>query len=279
MSRLLKMAGVTMQESPSGGVPVVAKNGETSLPGLYAAGDVSGIEEASSAMIEGRLAGLAACQYLGYLEAAELDTEVRTQEHALASLRQGMFAPQHRGQKLELTDEGIPLSQTLLTKGYLLEEELERFPGVGAPTPGVRPVLECTQNIACNPCQDACKQGCISIGQQISSLPTVLNSGCCIACGLCVAACSGQAIFLVEEKDEHWAHVTLPYEFLPLPVAGQKGQALDRSGKVVGEAEIVQAKVLKAFDKTCVLTMKVPRHLAMTARFFKAEPTPQEATR
>jgi ferredoxin len=272
-SRLLKMAGCLMQDSPSGGVPIVTETGETSVSGLYAAGDVSGIEEASSAMIEGRLAGLAASHHLGYLDQEALAKASRAQEGALFSLREGMFAPSRRGQKIEATDEGIPLSQNLLRHGYLLEEELGRFPGVLSGGQGVRPVIECTQNIPCNPCQDACKKGCISIGERISSLP-VVNPVSCVACGMCVAACSGQAIFLVEEKDEKYAEVTLPYEFLPLPQPGQKGRALDRAGNVVCEAEIVEAKTLKAFDRTCVLTMRVPRDRAMSARFFQ----PQEVT-
>lgn len=50
----------------SGHVPLVDENLETTVPGIYAAGDVSGIEEASSAMVEGRLAGYAAAESLGY---------------------------------------------------------------------------------------------------------------------------------------------------------------------------------------------------------------------
>lgn len=40
--------------------------GQTSIPGIFAAGNVSGIEEVSSAMPEGRIAGLAAASYLGF---------------------------------------------------------------------------------------------------------------------------------------------------------------------------------------------------------------------
>ena len=50
----------------SGHVPLVDDNLETTVPGIYAAGDVSGIEEASAAMVEGRLAGYAAAASLGY---------------------------------------------------------------------------------------------------------------------------------------------------------------------------------------------------------------------
>lgn len=50
----------------SGHVPIVDDNLETTVPGIYVAGDVSGIEEASAAMVEGRLAGLSAAAALGY---------------------------------------------------------------------------------------------------------------------------------------------------------------------------------------------------------------------
>ena len=49
----------------------------------------------------------------------------------------------------------------------------------------------------------------------------------CIGCGMCVASCSGQAIFLVDETYEPgFATVTLPYEFLPLPEKGEKGYGM-----------------------------------------------------
>ena len=92
----------------------------------------------------------------------------------------------------------------------------------------------------------------------------------CTGCGLCVASCSGQAIFLVDETyDEGHAAVTIPYEFLPYPQAGDKGVALGRDGREVCEAEVVSLKINKAMDQTALLTMKVPREMAMTARFFK----------
>ena len=50
----------------SGHVPIVDDYLETTVPGIYVAGDVSGMEEASSAMVEGRLAGLSAAASLGY---------------------------------------------------------------------------------------------------------------------------------------------------------------------------------------------------------------------
>lgn len=270
MSQLLKMAGCQMEDNPKKGgqVPVCNEYGETSIPGIFAAGDVSGIEEASSAMIEGRMAGVCAAEYLGYCTREEMDQALAEMSKDLDSLRQGMFAPQNRGKCIEATDEGIAVSGSLLTKGFVADDEIERFPGV-VHRKGVHPVMECTQNIPCNPCQDACPRKCISIGSNITALPVVNEGAECSGCGMCVASCSGQAIFLVNEAyDDTSATVTLPYEFLPLPAVGAKGTALDRSGKPVCEAEILEVKTAPVFDHTSLLTMKVPKDMAMKARFF-----------
>jgi sarcosine oxidase subunit alpha len=50
----------------SGHVPILDDCLETTRPGVYCAGDACGIEEASSAMVEGRLAGISAAGSLGY---------------------------------------------------------------------------------------------------------------------------------------------------------------------------------------------------------------------
>lgn len=273
MSQLLKMAGCKMEDNPKRGgqVPICDEYGRTSLPGVFVAGDVSGIEEASSAMIEGRMSGIAAAEYLGYIEKDEMDKELGSLDNALDGLRQGMFAPKNKGKAIEKTDEGIYISTNLLKYGFVSDDEIERFPGVTHKA-GVHPVMECTQNIPCNPCQDACPKGCISIGENITSLPIVVDGSQCINCGMCVASCSGQAIFLVDEDaGDGSATVTIPYEFLPLPVSGDKGAALGRNGKKVCDAEVVSVKSSKAFDKTNLLTIRVPKEYAMKARFFKKE--------
>lgn len=92
----------------------------------------------------------------------------------------------------------------------------------------------------------------------------------CIGCGMCVASCSGQAIFLVDEDTgDGYGTVTLPYEFLPLPETGEKGIALGRDGKKVCEAEVVSVRSAKAFDHTNLLTIRVPSDMTMKARFYK----------
>lgn len=269
MAQLLKQAGCKMKDTPGGFIPECDSYGATSVPGIYAAGDVAGIEEASSAMIEGRIAGAAISNYLGYLDEETLKQKEKELESALESLRQGMFAPKNRGKLVIKTEEGIDTSMSLLEKGFVAEDEIERYPGV-THTVGIHPVMECTQNIPCNPCQDACAKGCISIGSNITSLPVVKSDVKCIGCGMCVASCSGQAIFLVDEETEPgYGTVTLPYEFLPLPKEGEKGIALGRNGQKVCEAEVVSIRTAKAYDHTNLLTIKVPSDMTMKARFYK----------
>lgn len=269
MSQLLKQAGCKMKDTPGGYIPDCDRLGATSVPGIFAAGDVAGIEEASSAMIEGRISGAVIANYLGYLDDEKLSARVEELESALDSLRKGMFAPENRGKLVTKTEEGIDTSMSLLERGYVDDSEIEKYPGV-THNVGIHPVMECTQNIPCNPCQDACPKGCISIGSNITSLPVVKSDVKCIGCGMCVASCSGQAIFLVDEDTgDGYGTVTLPYEFLPLPEAGDKGIALGRDGKKVCEAEVVSVKSAKAFDHTNLLTMKVPKDMVMKARFFK----------
>ncbi len=273
MSQLLKMAGCKMEDNPKRGgqVPIVDEYGETSIPGVFVAGDVSGIEEASSAMIEGRIAGVAASEYLGYIDEKELTEEFEKNEATLDGLRQGMFAPKNRRKLIEKTEEGCEISTNLLKYGFVADNEIERYPGVTRKA-GIHPVMECTQNIPCNPCQDACPKGCIKIGEKITSLPAVDETAQCIGCGMCVASCSGQAIFLVDETyEDEYASITLPYEFLPLPEKGEKGIALGRDGKFVCEAEVVDIKSVKAFDHTNLLTIKIPKEFVMKARFYKAK--------
>lgn len=87
---------------------------------------------------------------------------------------------------------------------------------------------------------------------------------------MCVASCSGQAIFLVEEDiEEGYGEVTMPYEFLPLPQVGEKGFAMSRSGEKVCQAVVTKVRSTKAFDHTNLLTIKVPNEMLSKVRFYK----------
>ena len=49
-------------------------------------------------------------------------------QNSLSQLRQGMFSHENKGRTdLTATDEGVPLSMTLLSRGYIAEQELLHF--------------------------------------------------------------------------------------------------------------------------------------------------------
>ena len=75
----------------------------------------------------------------------------------------------------------------------------------------------------------------------------------------------------MEEYEPGYSAITIPYEFLPLPQKGEKGFGYDRSGTKVCEAEVLQVRTSPAFDRTNLLTMKVPADMVMRARFYKAD--------
>ncbi len=125
-------------------------------------------------------------------------------------------------------------------------------------------IIECVQEIPCNPCVNSCPVQAISM-KDINA-PPVCDYDACIACGKCVGICPGLAIFVVKIKEDK-ALITLPYEFLPVPAVGDVVDALDREGKKQDKA--VVKKVVKK-GKTMVITIEVNRSLAMEIRNIRA---------
>lgn len=97
MHQLLSMLGAkTMYIAELGGwIPLVSKHHETSIPNVFACGDLSGVEEASSAMVEGKLTGLYVTKrILGEIEGLE-DIQ-KDLESQLDVLRSGPFGQKTR---------------------------------------------------------------------------------------------------------------------------------------------------------------------------------------
>jgi heterodisulfide reductase subunit A-like polyferredoxin len=78
------------------------ENMETTVQGIYIAGDLSGIEEASTAMEEGRLAGLSAVESLGYLSKSEFEEKAEIIRKRLLNLRSGPFGEARRKAKRDM---------------------------------------------------------------------------------------------------------------------------------------------------------------------------------
>jgi len=147
--------------------------------------------------------------------------------------------------------------------GVLTEEQLKEL----APEQrGKVAIIECVEDIPCDPCITACPQGALTMDSLID-LPELVPEKCG-GCGLCIAECPGLAIFVVDfDYSDDKAVVMLPYEFIPLPEKGEKVDILDREGKKCGEGEIVKVKPHK--NKTTVISVVVPKELAMKVRFVR----------
>jgi len=158
---------------------------------------------------------------------------------------------------------------TLEQTGVLSKEELAGLPGMPSAERmqrGAVVVIECAQEIPCNPCESLCKQGAIEVGEPITNLP-VLDEDKCTGCGLCIAGCPGQAIFVVDiARSKHEATVQMPYEFLPLPEKGSAVDGLDREGRVICEGHVLKVLNPKGNDRTPVVKVAVPRDCAMDVR-------------
>ncbi|MDP2856539.1 MAG: FAD-dependent oxidoreductase [Bacillota bacterium] len=104
---ILWQAGCRMKRVPElgGHVPVSDENMQTTVPGVFVAGDAAGVEEASAAMLTGRLAGLGAAHRLGCCpEYGPLSAEAR---RGLASLRTGPTSDKIRA-GLQKLKEALP---------------------------------------------------------------------------------------------------------------------------------------------------------------------------
>jgi Fe-S-cluster-containing hydrogenase component 2 len=130
-------------------------------------------------------------------------------------------------------------------------------------------VIECVQDIPCNPCEPACPKGAIRIGNPITNLPVFFPENC-DGCGRCIPLCPGQAIFRVDMTySKEKATVSFPYEFHPMPKKGDAVQGVNRAGEMVCDSEVLKVQRPKSFEHTAVITITVPKNLAMEVRSIK----------
>lgn len=108
LGEILWQAGAQMRYIPElgGFVPLHDENMETTAKGVYVAGDVAGIEEASTAMAAGRLAGLAISRSLGKLSLDEYAALHKGVSRELEQLRSGPAGEKVRKGLLRMKDEG-----------------------------------------------------------------------------------------------------------------------------------------------------------------------------
>lgn len=146
------------------------------------------------------------------------------------------------------------------TKGYPSEKRIKKGPVV---------IIECAEDIPCNPCETICPNGAIKVGFPITNLPE-LNEEKCSGCGKCIPICPGLAIFVLNYNfNEKESSLTIPYEFLPLPSKGEKVKCFDRNGKYVCKGEIVKVISPEKNNMTGLVTFSFPKRYYNVVRSFK----------
>ena len=217
--------------------PIDEFTAEASAAGLpvFAAGDALEIAEASSAMFNGRIAGLQVAQALG----APVDA-IPPAWHEKAEILKSHPGP--------VQPPAAPPADT-----------------------GVLPVIHCRQEIPCNPCATVCPTQSIRIqGDPIMGLP--YYEGSCTGCARCVAICPGLAITLVDyRKDPEHPTVTVPYEVFNYPVAvGDTVPAVDIDGRPLGDLPVVGV-VRNTANRMQLVRLRAPRELAARVVSFRIQ--------
>ena len=129
--------------------------------------------------------------------------------------------------------------------------------------------IDCNERIPCNPCEFTCKFGAILIGPNLTELPQT-NSDLCIGCGACVAACPGQACFLIDENvDDGYSTIDFPYEFFPIPVVGEFVTACDNEGIDVCSGQVEYISANASYSLTKVIRIRVPSKYVRLIRGIK----------
>jgi len=201
---------------------------EAEMAGLpvYAAGDALEIAEASSAMFNGKIAGLVIAKDLG------ADIEAVPDEW----YKKSEILKSHPGKIYPYQD--------------LSDVE------------GIFPVIHCLQEIPCNPCTTVCPTNSIVI-EDDTLMGVPIYKGSCIGCNKCVLICPGLAITLVDmRKDRDFPTVTMPYEVFNYAIEkGDKVMLVDIDGIQLGKYEVTEIISNKA-KKTQLIKVQVPATIA-----------------
>lgn len=218
--------------------PIAEFSAQAEAAGLpaFAAGDAAEIAEASSAMFNGRIAGLNVARALG-AAAGEVPAAWKAKAELLKS-HPGKVEPAARSTGEE----------------------------------GVLPVVHCLQEIPCNPCSTVCPTNSIRLeGDPLLGLPRY--EGRCIGCAKCVLVCPGLAITLVDyRRDRENPIVTVPYEMSHVPLAvGDRVQGVDIDGNPLGEFEVAALQQNRE-NLTRLVRLRVPRALAKRVVAFRLQP-------
>ncbi len=251
---LVAQTGAKIEYVPElgGYVPYRDKDMRTSVPNVFIAGDLSGIEEASTAMLEGYIAGYNIVQDLTGKEQSEKLSKYKKE---LEEFRKGPFSKKVRE---GLKKFGIEFPEG----GYRTEVQTEK-PKFNK----FKAFIECPQNIPCNPCETSCPTGAISVGGNINGIPWI-DYEKCVGCGICVTKCPGLAIFMYKKDEDGYSVIGIPYEESYIPKKGEKVIGLNKEGKQLCECTVENITINNK-EKTHIVYLKVEDKYVDEVRYFK----------
>ncbi|MDA3932169.1 MAG: 4Fe-4S binding protein [Tenericutes bacterium] len=117
-------------------------------------------------------------------------------------------------------------------------------------------IIECYDEIPCNPCETVCPFSAITIGEDINAIPQI-DFDKCTGCGICVHSCPGLAIIVAMIKNGK-AYFKVPYELLPLPKVKERWLAVNRNGDVISKCKIENVMTAKkSTNNTTIVTVSL----------------------
>ena len=145
------------------------------------------------------------------------------------------------------------------------------FPSEERINKGSVAVIECYQEIPCNPCATACRRNAIKAFDDMNDRPEI-DDELCNGCALCISACPGLAIMIVDGSySQNEVLIKIPYEFLPLPSEGDIVKGLNRTGEYVTDVKVVKVQNPKAFDRTPIIHVVLDRKFLYEFRNIRIE--------
>jgi len=190
----------------------------------YAAGDADIIAEASAAMFSGRITARKMLNDMGY------DVEVPPEWEEMVKILRSKPGP-------------------------------VKDPHPHPTDKDVYPLIQCAQEIPCNPCTEVCVLQSIKI-KETSMMRRPQFEGDCLGCARCVAICPGLAITLVDkgyDKTKKTARVVVPWEMPEGTIKiGQKVTTTEMEGETVGKGKVIAMKKSKWQNRRILVSLEVP---------------------
>lgn len=129
-------------------------------------------------------------------------------------------------------------------------------------------VMDCLEQIPCNPCEEVCRRGAVAIGENLNGVP-VFTAEKCDGCGACITICPGSCIYLVEEAGEGRARVTMAHDRLPRPAEGSEVALVGRGGETVGQGIVCRVKNTRTDRHLWQVTVETSAEAAGSTRGFR----------